>query len=124
VTCMCTMDDINSSKDGSLTMKRDEGEQAAANLGSATIHSVVPWTTGGEPVNVPATTDGSERSSGTSIAENRLVVTVVEAAYLLNISRAFAYELVARGELPAIRLGRRIVIPRVGLEQLLRPARD
>jgi excisionase family DNA binding protein len=34
---------------------------------------------------------------------------------LLGISRAFAYELVARGELPVIRLGRRIVVPKAAL---------
>jgi len=50
---------------------------------------------------------------------DRLVLTVDEAAYLLNISRSLAYELIARGELPALRLGRRIVIPRVMLEELL-----
>ncbi len=48
----------------------------------------------------------------------RLTFTVDEAAYLLNISRGLAYELVARGELGSIRLGRRIVIPRVVLEEL------
>lgn len=40
-----------------------------------------------------------------------LTLTVSEAAALLGISRAFAYELVARDELPAIRLGRRILVP-------------
>ena len=50
---------------------------------------------------------------------DRLTLTVDEAAYLLNISRGLTYELVARGELPAIRLGRRIVIPRVAMEELL-----
>jgi excisionase family DNA binding protein len=50
---------------------------------------------------------------------DRLTLTVDEAAYLLNISRGLAYELVARGELPAVRLGRRIVIPRVAMEELL-----
>ena len=54
-----------------------------------------------------------------SAPPDRLVLTVDEAAYLLNISRGLAYELVARGELPAIRLGRRIVIPRVAMEELL-----
>jgi excisionase family DNA binding protein len=49
----------------------------------------------------------------------RLVFTIDEAAYLLNISRRLACELVDRGELPAIRLGRQIVIPRVVLEELL-----
>ena len=48
----------------------------------------------------------------------RLVFSVDEAAFLLSISRGLAYELVARGELPSIRLGRRIVIPRVVLEEL------
>jgi excisionase family DNA binding protein len=57
-----------------------------------------------------------ERVSSTN---DRLVLTVDEVAYLLNISRGLAYELVARGELPAIRLGRRIVIPSVAMEELL-----
>jgi excisionase family DNA binding protein len=52
-------------------------------------------------------------------SDNRLVLTVTEAAALLGISRAHAYELVARGDLPALRLGRRIVVPRRGLERLL-----
>ena len=51
--------------------------------------------------------------------KDRLVLTVSEAADILRVSRAFAYDLVARGVLPSIRLGRRIVIPRVGLERLL-----
>jgi excisionase family DNA binding protein len=42
---------------------------------------------------------------------NKLTVTVPEAAALLGISRALAYELVAREEIPAIRLGHRIVVP-------------
>ena len=40
-----------------------------------------------------------------------LVLSVVEAAGMLGISKDLAYELVARGELPSLRLGRRIVIP-------------
>jgi excisionase family DNA binding protein len=49
----------------------------------------------------------------------RLVLTVAEAAHVLGISRALAYELVARGELPALSLGRRKVIPRRALEALI-----
>ena len=60
-----------------------------------------------------------ERSPASPTGSDRLVLTVDEAAYLLNISRGLAYELVARGELPAIRLGRRIVIPRVAMEELM-----
>ena len=44
------------------------------------------------------------------------MLTVHEAAALLRISRNLAYELVARGELPAIRPGRVIRVPRAALE--------
>ncbi len=46
-----------------------------------------------------------------------VVLTVREAARLLRISRHLAYDLVHQGRLPSIRLGRRILIPRHGLEQ-------
>ena len=49
----------------------------------------------------------------------RLTLTVEEAAALLGISRALAYELVGRGELPSLRLGRRLVVPRKALNELL-----
>ncbi len=51
--------------------------------------------------------------------QERLTVTVEEAAALLGISRAFAYLLVARNELPSLKLGRRVVIPRRALDRLL-----
>jgi excisionase family DNA binding protein len=51
--------------------------------------------------------------------DERLVYTVAEAGELLGISRAFAYELVGRGELPVIRLGRRCLVPRVALLALV-----
>jgi|GEM_PF-1313428 len=59
-----------------------------------------------------APASGVEGSPG---SEGRLVYSVSEAAELLGISRAFAYELVARGELPVIRLGRRRLVPKVAL---------
>ena len=55
------------------------------------------------------------RQETTNGEEPRLVYTVAEAGALLGISRAFAYELVARGELPVIRLGRRRLVPRLAL---------
>jgi excisionase family DNA binding protein len=56
----------------------------------------------------------------------RLALTVTEAAAVLGISRALAYELVARNELPSIRLGRRLVVPKVALLEMLglRPDRE
>ncbi len=59
-----------------------------------------------------------------SRSEDRLVYTVAEAGELLDISRAFAYELVARGELPVIRLGRRCLVPKVALLAILEPDRS
>ena len=55
-------------------------------------------------------------------SSDRLTLTVAEAAELLGISRGLAYELAARGELPVLRLGRRIVIPRKALEALVETA--
>jgi len=49
----------------------------------------------------------------------RLVWTVEEAGRMLGVSRAHAYELVARGELPHLRLGRRVVVPKHAIELLL-----
>jgi len=51
--------------------------------------------------------------------QDRLVFTVAEAGELLGISRAFAYELVARGDFPVIRLGRRRLVPKVALLALV-----
>ena len=51
--------------------------------------------------------------------ETRLTLTVPQAAEVLGISRALAYELVARGELPSLRLGRRVVVPRRALQNFV-----
>jgi excisionase family DNA binding protein len=49
----------------------------------------------------------------------RLTLSVDEAAQLLGLSRTSAYEAVHRGELPAIRVGRRLLVPRSRLNALL-----
>jgi excisionase family DNA binding protein len=49
-------------------------------------------------------------------------MSVEEAAIVLGISRTFAYEAVARGEIPCIRIGRRILVPRAALNRLLESA--
>ena len=48
-----------------------------------------------------------------------LTYTVTEAAVLLGISRAKAYECARTGELPVLRFGRRLVVPAVALADLL-----
>lgn len=52
--------------------------------------------------------------------DDPLLLTVPETARLLRISRNLAYELVARGELPAVRFGRVIRIPRSVLTDWVR----
>jgi excisionase family DNA binding protein len=54
----------------------------------------------------------------------RLTLSVTEAAELLGISRALAYELVARGELPSLQFGRRLVVPWRAIERLLASCDD
>jgi excisionase family DNA binding protein len=67
--------------------------------------------------DVPA---GSGGGVGVAPAgQERLTLTVEEAATMLGISRAFAYEAVNRGEIPHIRIGRRILVPRSALDRLL-----
>lgn len=43
--------------------------------------------------------------------DHPLTVTVEEAAKLLGIGRSTAYELVHTGDIPSLRLGRRLVVP-------------
>jgi len=55
------------------------------------------------------------------ISENStsLVLTVEEARKLLRLSRGLMYEAVRSGQIPSIRVGRRILIPCAGLQRLL-----
>jgi excisionase family DNA binding protein len=77
-----------------------------------------------EALAAAAAAPGQGRASG-AIAPigERLTLTVEEAATLLGISRAFAYEAVTRGEIPSIRIGRRILVPKAALERMV-GARD
>jgi excisionase family DNA binding protein len=47
------------------------------------------------------------------------VLTIEEAGQLLKISRQSAYQAARTGELPVIRIGRRILVPRARLLALL-----
>ena len=46
-----------------------------------------------------------------SMDTGRLTYTVDEASIMLGLSRNSAYEGVARGDIPSIRVGRRLLIP-------------
>ena len=49
----------------------------------------------------------------------RKTVTVEEAATILGVGRNKAYEAARSGEIPTIRIGKRLLVPQVALEQLL-----
>jgi excisionase family DNA binding protein len=48
-----------------------------------------------------------------------LTLTVSEAAKALGIGRNLAYEAIQRGEIPSLRIGRRVVVPRAALAAML-----
>jgi len=49
----------------------------------------------------------------------RLTLTVAEASKILGVSRNKAYEAAKRGEIPTIKIGKRILVPVVALERML-----
>jgi excisionase family DNA binding protein len=63
-------------------------------------------------MSVKHTPMGDERTQ-------RLTCTVEEAAEPLGIARASAYQAARRGELPTVKIGRRLLVPRQRLEQML-----
>ena len=50
------------------------------------------------------------------------VLTVDEAAAALRIGRGTAYDAVRRGEIPVVRIGRRLLVPRAALAGMLAAA--
>ena len=56
--------------------------------------------------------------------ETPLLVSVPEAARLLGVGTTFGWAMVRNGEIPSVRLGRRVLVPRAVLEQLAGAHRD
>jgi excisionase family DNA binding protein len=52
------------------------------------------------------------------------VLTVDEARARLRLSRSAAYQAIENGDIPFIRIGRRILVPRVALERMLAGVRE
>ena len=70
------------------------------------------------PGPLPVSGDAAPQASRVPIGE-RLALSVEEAGALLGVSRDLAYDLVACGTIPSVRLGRRLVVPRRALELAL-----
>jgi excisionase family DNA binding protein len=54
------------------------------------------------------------------IVDKPLVYTVAELAIVLGVAPATAYRAIKLGDLPALRIGKRIVIPRAAVAEMLR----
>lgn len=64
-------------------------------------------------------------SLSTSEKIERATVTIEEAAKILGIGRASAYEAARTGQIPTLRIGaKRLVVPKRALERLLEQASD
>lgn len=50
---------------------------------------------------------------------NKVVYTVDEVAEIMRVSRPTAYAGVRSGAIPSIRIGKRLLVPRVALERML-----
>jgi excisionase family DNA binding protein len=51
--------------------------------------------------------------------EEKVVLTIEEAAEYLKISRPSTYQAAKKGDIPIIRIGRRILVPVSALEKML-----
>jgi excisionase family DNA binding protein len=49
----------------------------------------------------------------------RQIYTVEEAGALLGLGRNSSYEAVKRGDIPSIRIGRRLVVPKPAFDRML-----
>ncbi|AWB90864.1 helix-turn-helix domain-containing protein [Aeromicrobium chenweiae] len=63
--------------------------------------------------------DEQDRALTVSELRERPSVTVEEAAEVLSLGRASAYAAVKRGEIPTVRIGRRLIVPTSALLRLL-----
>lgn len=56
--------------------------------------------------------------------DERQVLNLAEAGKILGLPRTTVFAAVKRGEIPHIRIGRRLLIPRIGIQRMLEQAGD
>jgi excisionase family DNA binding protein len=66
----------------------------------------------------------STKEAARRAKQRRMTLTVNEAAKRLGIGRNQAYEAIKRGEIPAIRIGKRLLVPEAMLDRMLHRAGD
>jgi excisionase family DNA binding protein len=68
----------------------------------------------------PEVPDGKVPARGRSTSiDDRLVYTVPEAGRLLGLGRNSAYAAAERGDIPTIRIGRLLLVPKIPLHRML-----
>ena len=81
----------------------------------------------GTSLNVKNSQDGRNAEGGGGrgyarprmINDTKLCYTVPEAAQLLGFSRNFGYELARKGQLPIVRFGHRMLVPKAAFHKML-----
>lgn len=53
------------------------------------------------------------------VPEERKTITIAEAAKALGVGRNQAYEAAHRGEIPIIKIGKRLLVPRAAFERMI-----
>ncbi len=59
-------------------------------------------------------------TGGASPTPARQTLTIAEAANILGIGRNQAYQAARAGQIPNIKIGKRIIVPRIAFERMLR----
>jgi excisionase family DNA binding protein len=55
-------------------------------------------------------------------SSERAVYSPEEAGEILGLGRNSTYDAIRRGEIPSLRVGKRILIPKIGIERMLADA--
>jgi excisionase family DNA binding protein len=87
-------------------------------------HGGPPIETGGGDLGYDAPTKDQATGAplparGPPLALDRATYTIEQAARVLGISRNLAYACARAGEIPTIKLGGRLVVPKLALERML-----
>ena len=87
----------------------------SAACGDSWIVAIISRQVTPSAVDQPVEPDEAEPAERSGSQERRLL-PVKEAAYLLGIGKTKAYDLIATGELPAVRIGSKMLIRRADLD--------
>ena len=71
------------------------------------------------PMTGQSKIDTTTAPQGRILDSNRLTFSVEETAAILGISRGLTYQMIHEGGIPAVRFGKRLLVPKRALENLL-----